>query len=81
MDNYTATELAYKNGYEQGKKDAVKNGRWVKTENGFRENLNTGTAMPVCFHDCSVCGWHTGNQGQHFNYCPNCGAIMDGGEA
>jgi hypothetical protein len=21
MDNYTATELAYKNGYEQGKKD------------------------------------------------------------
>ena len=23
MDNYTATELAYKNGYEQGKKDAL----------------------------------------------------------
>ena len=24
MDNFTATELAYKNGYEQGKKDALK---------------------------------------------------------
>ena len=24
MDNYTATEQAYKNGYEQGLKDAVK---------------------------------------------------------
>jgi hypothetical protein len=24
MDNHTATEIAYKNGYEQGKKDAVK---------------------------------------------------------
>lgn len=23
MDNHTATEIAYKNGYEQGKKDAV----------------------------------------------------------
>ena len=23
MDNYTATEQAYKNGYEQGKKDAM----------------------------------------------------------
>lgn len=28
MDNHTATELAYKNGYEQGKKDAVRHGRW-----------------------------------------------------
>ena len=30
MDNYTATEQAYKNGYEQGLKDAVKHGRWEK---------------------------------------------------
>lgn len=29
MDNFTATELAYKNGYEQGKKDAVK---WISIE-------------------------------------------------
>lgn len=57
--------------------EPVRHGRWIKTENGMRENLNTRTVIPVCFHDCSICGWHTGNQGQHFNYCPNCGAKMD----
>ena len=57
--------------------EPVRHGRWIKTENGMRENLNTRTVIPVCVHDCSICGWHTGNQGQHFNYCPNCGAKMD----
>lgn len=29
MDKYTATEIAYRNGYEQGLKDATKHGRWL----------------------------------------------------
>ena len=61
--------------------DAVEvvHGRWLKTENGIRKNINTGEMVMAYMHDCSVCGWHTGNQGRNFNYCPNCGAKMDGG--
>ena len=60
--------------------DAVEvvHGRWLKTENGIRKNINTGEMVMAYMHDCSVCGWHTGNQGRNFNYCPNCGAKMDG---
>ena len=60
---------------------AVVHGRWIKTDNGVRKNINTGRAVRVYLYDCSVCGWHTGNQGENFNYCPNCGARMDGGNA
>ena len=66
MDEHTAFEQAYKNGYEQGLKDAVKHGRWMSVpSNGIG-----GTAK------CSVCdeaiyGYHT------MNYCPNCGAKMN----
>ena len=67
MDNHTATEIAYKNGYEQGKKDAVKHGRWIETKNGFH---------------CSNCkrkpGQHPTKRGVFLSdYCPNCGAKMD----
>lgn len=67
MNPYDATEIAYKNGYEQGMKDAVKHGRWEPVpSNGIG-----GTAK------CSICGkaiygYHT------MNYCPNCGERMDG---
>lgn len=76
MDNYTATELAYrngyKNGYEQGKKDAVKHGRWVETK-----GKDTFRGYVTNYH-CSQCGRY-----EEFkeHYCPNCGAKMDGGEA
>ena len=71
MDNYTATELAYnngyKNGYEQGKKDAVKHGEWVRQDDYF------------C---CSGCGQSISELCvPWFKYCPKCGAKMDGGEA
>ena len=56
----------------------VVHGRWIKTDRGMREDVNTGAVIRVYLHDCSVCGWHTGNQGRNFNYCPNCGARMDG---
>ena len=52
-------------------------GKWVKTYNGMRKNVNTGLMMTIYICKCSVCGWVTGNQGTRFNYCPNCGAKMD----
>ena len=66
-----ATEQAYKNGYEKGKRDAVKHGRWVQI--GYDKALDRIT--------CSCCEdyWNIeDNQTQYFNYCPNCGAKMDG---
>ena len=46
----------------------VRHGRWVPTEAPF---------MNEC-EDCSVCGYRT-VWGHRYNYCPNCGAKMDGG--
>jgi hypothetical protein len=77
MDNFTATEIAYKsgykNGYEQGMKDAVKHGRWVFRNDGrYRQTR--------CY--CTACGKHSGIGGIRENqlkpYCPNCGADMRG---
>jgi len=79
MDEYTACEQAYKNGYEQGKKDAVKHGEWKK-----------GKDFPSCprvkfisdAYYCSVCeneAFYDTDYGQQlFNFCPNCGADMRG---
>lgn len=67
MDMYTATELAYKNGYEQGKKDAVKYGRWKLHTNGhWTCNVCNFTSMYVWDMDRSL------------NFCPHCGADMRG---
>ena len=43
----------------------VVHGRWV--DNGIPESMLSG---------CSVCGFTCG--AYSFNYCPNCGARMDG---
>ena len=48
----------------------VVHGRWVPTKAPF---------MNEC-KDCSVCGYRT-VWGHRYNYCPNCGARMDGGDS
>lgn len=48
----------------------VRHGRWVPTKAPF---------MNEC-EDCSVCGYRT-VWGHRYNYCPNCGAKMDGGDS
>ena len=48
----------------------VVHGRWVPTKAPF---------MNEC-EDCSVCGYRT-VWGHRYNYCPNCGAKMDGGDS
>ena len=46
----------------------VRHGRWVEYQ------------IPhiIC---CSNCDWATGIEEKNFQYCPNCGAKMDGGAA
>ena len=58
-----AFENGRKLGYEEGKRDAVKRGCWVRSV--FREDY---------FH-CSECGE---NREGKANYCHNCGADMRG---
>lgn len=60
----------YQKGYEQGKKDAVKHGLWV---------INKKSEL-LCYK-CSECGYKVNffwNDCGNSNYCPNCGAKMDG---
>ena len=60
MDIYTATEEAYKKGYEAGKRDAVAHGR--KAESVISK---TGLMCTACYSDidrdavfCKYCGAH-----------------------
>lgn len=62
---------------EKAEMQRVRHGKWIKTFRYMGKNLNTGEVIPVNSYDCSECGYHTGNQGRKFNYCPNCGAKMD----
>lgn len=62
MNIHDATEQAYKNGYRQGKQDAVKHGRWVFSKSGL-------------YWQCSECNVISL---EHTNYCPECGAKMNG---
>ncbi len=57
----------------------VVHGKWERVAN---------PNWPAHIHDkCSICGWwntrnalcYDGRKGHDLNYCPNCGAKMDGG--
>ena len=47
----------------------VVHGRWIE-----QEKYTFGV-----MYDCSICGDRILDNGHSWNYCPNCGAIMDGG--
>lgn len=75
MDDYTVNLAdayardAYQKGYEQGKKDAAKHGRWIHGSSS--ENIRV---------TCSECGYKVNyfwDSWQDAKYCPNCGAKMD----
>ena len=53
-------------GYARGMRDAVKHGQWLH---------NPGNPSPYCSH----CG-NEPNHNEETDYCPDCGARMDGGE-
>lgn len=59
----------------------------------YAENLPAADVAPVVhgrwrycgfLQECQTCGeiysMHGGNAGKSWNYCPNCGAKMDGGD-
>lgn len=48
----------------------VRHGRWIE-----QETYTFGT-----MYDCSICGTRILDNGHSWNYCPNCGAKMDGGD-
>ena len=48
----------------------VRHGRWVK-----QDKYAFGT-----FYDCSICDNRILDTGNSWNYCPNCGCRMDGGD-
>ena len=47
----------------------VVHGRWIE-----QEKYTFGT-----MYDCSICDNRILDNGHSWNYCPNCGAKMDGG--
>ena len=83
MKTFEATEQAYKNGYEAGKRDAGKKGRWVDRYGGKYANK--------CY-DCSECKGTAlykpeADELGHWRFvqalsdnCPHCGADMRGEE-
>lgn len=51
---------------------AVKHGKWKLCYEDWR--------MQIAGDECSACGFqHYGTCISHYHYCPNCGAVMDGG--
>ena len=66
MHNYDATEIAYKNGYEQGKKDAVTHGWWM-------DGRCTNCTIEALKYVDDMGRTHMFTT----RFCPNCGARMD----
>lgn len=68
MDIYTATELAYNNGYEKGYNDGVSTVRgvakWIISSDGY-------------YPYCSNCKTDPGG-GRLSKFCPECGFSMIG---
>ena len=48
----------------------VRHGRWIE-----QEKYTFGV-----MYDCSICDNRILDNGHSWNYCPNCGAKMDGGD-
>lgn len=74
MDINTATEVAYKNGYEQGMKDAVKHGEWRIAA----RDMSTHTVLVECSECYALLEIPMTAFGLNYDYCPNCGADMRG---
>ncbi len=64
MDEHTSYEQAYRNGYEAGKRDVRKKGKWIHRPD---ERI------------CPFCGCHYSYfGGKDHNYCHDCGIDMRG---
>lgn len=70
-------QKAYNKGYADGKAEPVKHGRWLWREEWFWGEGEKASRMTF---GCSECGHSMYSKHDTLNYCPNCGARMDGGE-
>ena len=68
-DAITMNGVAMLNNFPAADVEEVKYGRWIE-----RPFLLGTTNV------CSLCGKYYGMPHGKFNYCPNCGAKMDGGK-
>ena len=59
----------FQEGYEQGKKDAVKHGHWSQ----YAEPHEDGKGLYIC----SVCNELNVMYDDEYKFCPNCGCKMD----
>lgn len=64
MDIHHMTEIAYKNGYEQGMKDAVTHGRWISVKDKLPDHCVTvlsynGCAISTDFYDKVFQCWNS----------------------
>ena len=75
MNIYDAIEQAYKNGYQQGKRDAVKHGRWEYVGPNSQRCSHCKKIVPCGEIEVEVI--QCGRFDMEYNYCPNCGAQMD----
>ena len=65
MNNTDAIEQAYRNGYEDGKRDAVKRGTWRLGKSG-------------CMYFCPFCGFTAHpRERDEWIFCPRCGSICE----
>lgn len=71
MKNYEATEIAYKNGYEAGKRDVIKRIRVTKRVEAKLYWKPDGQG--VCILTCSACDSHLGCS-ENAKFCSECGA-------
>ena len=78
---HDATEQAYKNGYSAGYKAGRRSVNAVEVVHGKWEIRVDPYRMLYHNYHCSVCGGWKHNlafEHENMNYCPNCGAKMDG---
>ena len=67
-EGYEMYNKGYMSGYERGKK-ARPHGKWIIAD-----------VVSDYYHKCPFCHWRNTVTSSLENYCPNCGARMDGGE-
>ena len=76
MNVHDAAEQAYRNGYAKGYADAKKNekhGRWLPHKpdcRGYTAGFACSCCRVIVYTDYSM-------KECEYDYCPNCGAIMD----
>ena len=82
MNEHDIAEQAYKNGYEKGKQDAVKHGRWICYESDETYGCHDSKEWYKC-SECGKAAYGRCYEDEWYScpilseYCPHCGAKME----